>query len=94
MRLMGLREYVPPKSQSHIITTFLFPEDPKFIFTEFYQRLSDRGMVIYPGKLNEVDCFRIGNIGHLFENDIESLLAAIEATLTDIGVIISNQSNK
>ena len=91
MRLMGLREYVPPKSQSHIITTFLFPEDPKFIFTEFYQRLSDRGMVIYPGKLNEVDCFRIGNIGHLFKNDIESLLTAIEATLTDMGVTISNK---
>ena len=90
-RRMGLREYVPAESQSHIITTFLFPQDPKFKFEEFYQRLSDRGMVIYPGKLNEVDCFRIGNIGHLFENDIESLLNAIEATLTDMGVIISKQ---
>ncbi len=91
MRRMGLREYVPAESQSHIITTFLFPQDPKFKFEEFYQSLSDRGMVIYPGKLNEVDCFRIGNIGHLFENDIESLLNAIEATLTDMGVIISKQ---
>ena len=88
-RRMGLREYVPAESQSHIITTFLFPEDPKFKFEEFYQRLSDRGMVIYPGKLNAVDCFRIGNIGHLFENDIESLLTAIEATLTDMGLPIS-----
>ncbi len=91
-RRMGLREYVPAESQSHIITTFLFPDDPKFKFEEFYQRLSDRSMVIYPGKLNEVDCFRIGNIGHLFEKDIESLLTAIEATLTDMGVTIFNKS--
>ncbi len=86
MRRMGFREYVPAESQSHIITTFLFPEDQKFEFEDFYQRLSARNMVIYPGKLNEVDCFRIGNIGRLFESDIESLLAAIEAALTDMGV--------
>lgn len=91
MRRMGIREYVPAESQSHIITTFLFPQDSKFKIEEFYQRLSARGMVIYPGKLNEVDCFRIGNIGRLFESDIESLLAAIEATLTDMGVTISNR---
>jgi 2-aminoethylphosphonate-pyruvate transaminase len=48
-------------------------------------------MVIYPGKLNEVDCFRIGNIGRLFGSDIESFLTAIEATLTDMGVTISNK---
>ena len=30
MRRMGFREYVPAESQSHIITTFLFPEDPHF----------------------------------------------------------------
>ena len=88
-RRMGFREHVPAASQSHIITTFLFPPDPQFEFEAFYQQLSARGMVIYPGKLNEVDCFRIGNIGHLFEGDIASLLAAIEATLADMGVAIS-----
>lgn len=90
-RRMGLREYVPAESQSHIITTFLFPRDPQFSFEDFYQHLSARGMVIYPGKLNEVDCFRIGNIGHLFEGDMESLLAAVEATLADMGVTIPDQ---
>jgi len=90
MRRMGFREYVPAEFQSHIITTFELPEDPKFRFEEFYQHLSARDKVIYPGKLNEVDCFRIGNIGQLFESDIEALLAAVEATLTDMGVKISN----
>ena len=67
MRRMGFREYVPAELQSHIITTFLFPEDPHFDFEEFYQRLSTKGIVIYPGKLTEVDCFRIGNIGRIFK---------------------------
>lgn len=83
MRRMGFREYVPAESQSHIITAFLFPEDWCFDFTEFYERLSSKGMLIYPGKLKDVDCFRIGNIGKIFESDIESLLTAIEATLLE-----------
>jgi 2-aminoethylphosphonate-pyruvate transaminase len=91
IRRMGIREYVPVESQSHIITTFLFPEDPNFEFKQFYQRLSDKGMVIYPGKLTEVDCFRIGNIGRIFEKDINSLLAAIKATLLEMNVKIPDQ---
>ena len=92
MRRMGFREYVPAESQSHIITTFLFPEDPNFEFKKFYHRLSDKGMVIYPGKLTEVDCFRIGNIGRIFESDIDSLLAAIEETLLDMNVEIPDRN--
>ena len=86
MRRMNFREYVPAELQSHIITSFLFPEDPNFEFEKFYQRLSDKGMVIYPGKLTEVDCFRIGNIGRIFESDIELLLTAIESTLLEMNV--------
>ncbi|MFT5854399.1 MAG: ubiquinone/menaquinone biosynthesis C-methylase UbiE, partial [Verrucomicrobiales bacterium] len=91
MRRMGFREYVPAESQSHIITAFLFPEDPRFDFTDFYQRLSSKGMLIYPGKLTEVDCFRIGNIGKIFESDIASLLTAIEATLLEMNMKNSEQ---
>ncbi|MFT5129277.1 MAG: 2-aminoethylphosphonate-pyruvate transaminase [Rhodothermales bacterium] len=92
MRRLGFREYVPTESQSHIITTFLYPEDPSFEFRTFYQRLADKGMVIYPGKLTEVDCFRIGNIGRIFESDIASLIAAIEETLMEMNMEIPDRS--
>lgn len=90
MRRMGFCEYVPAASQSHIITAFLFPDDPRFEFPEFYQRLSSKEMLIYPGKLTEGDCFRIGNIGQIFEHDIESLLTAIEATLLEMNLNMKN----
>ena len=51
MRKLGFREYVPVELQSNIITTFHYPADPQFEFAEFYRRLSERDMVIYPGKL-------------------------------------------
>jgi len=39
--------------------------------------LKNQGFVIYPGKVSDADCFRIGNIGHVFENDITRLIKAI-----------------
>ena len=86
MTRLGFQPYVPAQLQSHIITSFLYPPEPRFDFQEFYQRLSARDMLIYPGKLSAVECFRIGNIGHLFADDLECLLQAIEQVMTEMGV--------
>jgi len=86
MRKLGFREYVPAPLQGPVITSFLYPTDPRFDFETFYDRLSDKGCVIYPGKVTRADCFRIGSIGRLFEDDIRTLLAAVEATLDEMGV--------
>lgn len=43
-------------------------------------------MVIYPGKVLNADCFRIGNIGHLFPYDMTSLLDIVEVVCQDMGI--------
>ncbi len=78
MARLGFVPFLPQELMSHIITTFYCPSDPKFDFDDFYNRLSDLGMVIYPGKVTGATCFRIGNIGRLFPKDIEALLLALE----------------
>ncbi len=85
MTLLGFRPFVPPNVQSHIITTFYCPEDDAFEFGEFYDRLTERGLVIYPGKVTGSECFRIGNIGRLFPHDMDHLVAAISAVATEMG---------
>ncbi|MCI0748081.1 MAG: 2-aminoethylphosphonate--pyruvate transaminase, partial [Verrucomicrobia subdivision 3 bacterium] len=84
MQQLGFRLYLNPKVQSYIITGFHYPSDPKFSFDEFYRRLSDKAFIIYPGKLTQVNTFRIGTIGRIFESDIRSLLAAIRETLDEM----------
>lgn len=79
MRSLGFKEYLQPQDQGHIIVSFRFPDHPRFEFEEFYSRLSDKGYVIYPGKVSNADCFRIGCIGRLFPADFAVLLAAIRA---------------
>ena len=81
MRQMGFKEYLRPEDQGYIITSFLYPQDDNFRFDEFYERLNEKGYVIYPGKVSNADCFRIGNIGRIFEPDVRALLAAIRETI-------------
>ncbi|MCA9443253.1 MAG: 2-aminoethylphosphonate--pyruvate transaminase [Candidatus Omnitrophica bacterium] len=81
MRKMGFQEYLAPTLQGWIITSFLYPEHPNFNFEVFYNHLNDMGFVIYPGKLSQAECFRIGNIGRLESFDMSALLLAIDQTL-------------
>jgi 2-aminoethylphosphonate-pyruvate transaminase len=86
MRKTGFKEYLKPENQGYIITSFLYPDDPKFSFEDFYESLNQKGFVIYPGKVSDADCFRIGNIGRIFESDIKNLLAAIGKTIDQMGI--------
>ena len=44
--------------------------------------------VIYPGKTLDIDCFRIGNIGHLFPSDMQKLLQHVEDVCHDMNMSI------
>jgi len=81
MARLGFKTYLNPSLQSPIITSFLYPIKGRFDFGQFYTELSRRGFIIYPGKLTQVDTFRIANIGRLFPADLEQLVGAIESVL-------------
>ena len=86
MRSLGFVEYVDPELQGYIITSFRYPEDVNFQFEKFYDLLNEAGFVIYPGKVSDADCFRIGNIGRINKGDVEGLLEAIKDALAKMGV--------
>lgn len=59
MKLLGFQTYIAPEVQSHIITTFLYPENTAFSFPDLYHFIKERGYAIYPGKLTDAETFRI-----------------------------------
>jgi 2-aminoethylphosphonate-pyruvate transaminase len=86
MRALGFETLLPEHLQAPIIVTFRMPADPRFHFQAFYDKLKDRGYVIYPGKLTAVDSFRIGCIGRLDESHMKGALGAIRAAMAEMGV--------
>jgi 2-aminoethylphosphonate-pyruvate transaminase len=86
MRELGFTTLLPDAVQAPIIVTFHSPPDPRFQFEVFYEKLRERGYVIYPGKLTKADSFRIGCIGRLTEADMRGALAAIRETLAEMRI--------
>ncbi len=86
MRALGFETLLPDRLQAPIIVTFHMPRDPKFHFQTFYDRLKDRGYVIYPGKLTVADSFRVGCIGRLYPDHMEDAVDAVREVIADMGV--------
>jgi 2-aminoethylphosphonate-pyruvate transaminase len=78
MQALGFNPLLPEIFQSPIITAFHSPNFPAYDFRKFYALLKRRGFVIYPGKVTDVDSFRIGNIGDVHPQDMQRLLEAVE----------------
>lgn len=88
MRKLGFQEYVDPALQGYIITSFLYPDHLAFSFERFYDLLNEKDFVIYPGKVTNANCFRIGNIGRIEQQDVRNLLHAIEDALDEMGITL------
>jgi 2-aminoethylphosphonate-pyruvate transaminase len=86
MRALGFVPLLSDNLQAPIIVTFRMPADNKFVFQTFYDKLKERGYVIYPGKLTVADSFRIGCIGRLYAEHMRGALAAIRDILDEMGV--------
>jgi 2-aminoethylphosphonate-pyruvate transaminase len=83
---IGLRPFLNPAVQSHIITSFYYPDHPEFDWMEFYNRVAGLGCILYPGKLTRANTFRVGNIGRLFEADMVAVVNAMRQALSEMGV--------
>ena len=86
---LGFQSYLEPEVQSAIITSFIYPEDSRFDFAEFYRLVAERGFILYPGKISQCDTFRIGNIGRLTSADMRQVVLAIREVIGEMGVSLS-----
>jgi len=86
LRGLGLRPFLAAEVQAPIIYTFHAPAHPAWDFQAFYQGVRARGFILYPGKLTQVETFRVGCIGALTPHDIDQVVHAIAATLQEMGI--------
>jgi len=86
MRAAGFQTLLPDEDLSPIIVTFLAPDEDAYEFKAFYQAVKERGFLIYPGKMTEVESFRIGCIGHFDHTIMRKAVTAIQGGLRAIGV--------
>ncbi|EHP39381.1 2-aminoethylphosphonate--pyruvate transaminase [Cupriavidus basilensis OR16] len=86
MAVLGFRPFLSPDVQAPIIVTFHAPDDARYDFKTFYAKVRERGYILYPGKLTQVETFRVGCIGAIDANEMRNVVGAIGETLAEMGI--------
>lgn len=86
MASLGFRPFLSPEVQAPVIVTFHAPADGKYDFKAFYAAVRERGYILYPGKLTQLETFRVGCIGAIDDNEMRNVVTAIAQTLTSLGI--------
>ncbi|PSN34494.1 2-aminoethylphosphonate--pyruvate transaminase [Blattella germanica] len=87
MEELGFNRLLSDDCSGYIITSYHYP-DHVFIYVMVNQMLSPSGQIIYPGKLTNANCFRIGNIGDLYPSDMKYLMKCMAKVLDEMNVPI------
>src|SRR4029079_18191972 len=77
MKALGFRSFLDASIQAPIIYTFHAPADPAYEFKRFYGEVRDRGFILYPGKLTQLETFRVGCIGAIGPSDMKEAVSAV-----------------
>jgi len=77
LKRLGLTYIVPDEHHSKIITSIHEPV-AGFDFQSMHDFFNSKGIMIYPGKLDDLKTFRIANIGDITTKDIEFFLELLE----------------
>jgi 2-aminoethylphosphonate-pyruvate transaminase len=86
MKEMGFRPFLDSRIQAPIIVTFHAPADPRYAFKAFYEKVRDKGFILYPGKLTQLETFRVGCIGAIGPDEMRHAVNAVRDALADLGI--------
>ena len=86
MKEMGFKPFLDPRIQAPIIVTFHAPADSRYAFKAFYDKVRDKGFVLYPGKLTQLETFRVGCIGAIGPDEMRHAVNAVRDALRELGI--------
>ena len=86
LKEIGLKMLVKEEYQSHFITAILIPETPKYDFNKLHDYARSFGFTIYPGKLGNIDTFRIANMGDIKPEEMKRFILVLKEYMKSIGV--------
>jgi len=58
----------------------------RYEFKAFYQAAKRYGFILYPGKLTQIETFRVGCIGAIGPVEMEQAVQAVRLALRDLGI--------
>jgi 2-aminoethylphosphonate-pyruvate transaminase len=86
MLALRFKPFLRSEVQAPIIVTFHAPAHPHYEFKRFYAAAKARGFILYPGKLTQLETFRVGCIGAIGRNEMREAVNAVADALREMGI--------
>jgi len=85
VKKFNLKMLVKEEDQSHLITAIFDPDTPKYSFEDLHDLARKHEFTIYPGKLGNINTFRIANIGDIKPHEMKRFTTVLKGYLDSIG---------
>ncbi|MEV2350665.1 2-aminoethylphosphonate aminotransferase [Paenibacillus larvae] len=85
LKKLGLKYLVQDRYHSKLVTSIIEPVCEGYNFQKMHDFFYEKGITIYPGKIENLSTFRIANIGDISFHDIRLFLELLESYLQSIG---------
>ena len=78
----GLEMLLPVEYQSRLVVAVKYPKNPDWNFDKVHDYCYEHGFTIYPGKVSDLDTFRLCALGTLDAADIEAFFKVFKEVYT------------
>ena len=78
---LGLKEAIAREYQSNLVVSIEYPDDPAWSFERVHDYCYERGFTIYPGKISNLNTFRICTLGAITPEDIDAFFIVLEEAM-------------
>ena len=83
---LGFRQVIRKEWRAGLVSTAVYPDDPKWDFGKVHDYCYERGFTIYPGKISGSDTFRLCALGAIDVPDIQAFFMVFREALKNLGV--------
>lgn len=85
---LGFRDIIKREWQAGLVVCVRYPDDKNWDFTKIHDYCYERGFTIYPGKISEMDTFRLCALGAIDEKDIVDFFEVLKEALVHYQISI------
>lgn len=79
---LGFETVIDPKIESGLVVSVIYPDDPNWAFEKVHDYCFAHGFTIYPGKISNMNTFRLCALGAIDVDDIEDFFVVLRDALT------------
>jgi len=94
LKELGFREFIKKELQAGLVTSAIYPDDKNWDFEKIHDYCYERGFTIYPGKISNMDTFRLCAFGAIDVQDIENFFVVFKEALEHYKVTVQYKGVK